>query len=171
MRAAGLLVLLGACGRSNFDPPWQPGDPLPASCSGASSLEVTLDGVTTLKSDASSTLQLDISAVTVEPDTIVWLMFHHPPAGDVPLPDPASRIMYGDARLGLDTVMPTATNWNLAVPSGDVVYEQPGSVAGDRRCGWFDFDLQWMPVGASERSIHLRGTFDGVVRTPIAYAQ
>lgn len=169
-------IAVSGCSGSGDDPPWEPGEPLPAICDGASALESTIgdavfdfDGTRSFASRANTSLS---SPVAVEqPYHTLQVQYSALEPGRIDLPDAGVRLTYsfnpngsGQAEnVNVDTEQPLASNWYLAEVEGAVSFEEAGDVVGERRCGWIDATLSWTPVGDSRRSVRARGVFDATV--------
>ena len=176
IRVLAFALVVWGCSDSGDDPPWDPGDPLPASCQGESALEATIgstvfdfDGTTSGASRANVSLG---SPVAIDqPWHALEIQYPELEPGRIELPDDGIRLTYyfnpngtGEAEnVNLDTEEPSASNWYLAEAEGTVVFEEAGVGVGERRCGWIDVTLRWTPVGEAERSLRARGTFDAIV--------
>jgi hypothetical protein len=174
--ACALLLVVWGCSGDGDDPPWDPGDPLPASCAGESALEARIgdgvyayDGTTSGASRANVTIS---SPVAIDqPWHILQIQDGDLEPGRIALPDERVRLSYSMnpngsdelAGVNLDTEQPTASNWYLAEVDGELAFGEAGVGVGERRCGWIDVTLRWAPVGEAERSLRARGTFDATV--------
>ena len=169
------LVVWG-CSGAGDDPPWDPGDPLPASCEGESALESTIgdavfdfDGTTSGASRANVTLSSPV--VLAQPWHTLQIQDADIAPGRIELPDARVRLSYSMnpngseevSGVNLDTEQPAASNWYLAEVEGAMAFGEAGIQVGERRCGWIDATLRWTPVGEAERSMRARGTFDATV--------
>jgi len=176
MRLAIVGVLLVACGDSGGDPPWDPGDPLPASCEGESALEATIAGEAFMFDGTSSSASRGnvwIASPTLvgQPWQTMTIQDEVVEPGVFALPDDEVRLIYSmnpngteeTENISVDTEEPVASNWYQAEVEGTFAFEQAGVQVGERRCGWFDVILRWTPVGDSEHSVRTRGTFDATV--------
>jgi len=176
MRLAIVGVLLVACGDSGGDPPWDPGDPLPASCEGESALEATIAGEAFMFDGTSSSASRGnvwIASPTLvgQPWQTMTIQDEVVEPGVFALPDDEVRLIYSmnpngteeTENINVDTEEPVASNWYQAEVEGTFAFEQAGVQVGERRCGWFDVILRWTPVGDSEHSVRTRGTFDATV--------
>ena len=176
MRLVILGVLLAACGDGDSDPPWDPGEPLPASCERVSALESTIAGDVFMFEGTSSSASR--GNVWIASPTLVDQPWHTLTiqdgvieAGVFSLPDDQVRLIYSmnpngteaTENINVDTSDPAASNWYQAEVDGTVAFEEAGVQVGERRCGWFDVTFRWTPVGDSARSVWTRGTFDAVV--------
>ena len=168
--------MISGCSGSGEDPPWDPGDPLPASCEGESALESTIgdavfsfDGTTSGAARANVTLSSPVAIG--QPWQILQIQDSDLAPGRIELPDARVRLSYSmnpngsdqAENVNLDSQEPTASNWYLAEVEGEMAYGEAGIGVGERRCGWIDATLRWSPVGEAERSMRARGTFDATV--------
>lgn len=169
-------ILVCGCSDGGDEPPWEPGDPLPASCEGESALEATIgdavfafDGTTSGASRANTTVSSPV--VIGQPWHILQIQDPDLAPGRIELPDARVRLSYSMNPNGsgevdgvnLDTEPPGASNWYLAAVEGEMAFGEAGVGVGERRCGWIDATLRWTPVGEAERWLRARGTFDATV--------
>ena len=170
------VLVVSGCSGSEDDPPWDPGDPLPASCEGESALESTIDLAVfdfdgTISGAARAIVTLSSPIAIGQPWHILQIQDADLEPGRIVLPDERVRLSYsfnpnGDEELdniNVDPREPTASNWYLAEVEGEMAYGEAGVQVGERRCGWIDATLRWTPVGEAERSVRARGTFDATV--------
>jgi len=180
MRLAILGMLLVACGDGNGDPPWDPGEPLPASCEGMSALESTIAGDVFMFEGTSSSASRGnvwIASPTLidQPWQTLTIQDGDIQPGTFALPDDQVRLIYSmnsngteaTENINVDSDDPVASNWYQADVDGTVAFEEAGAQVGERRCGWFDITFRWTPVGDRERSVRTRGTFDALVEAII----
>ena len=169
------LVVWG-CSDGGDDPPWDPGDPLPASCDGVSALESTIGGAVfdfdgTTSGAARANVTLSSPVAIGQPWHILQIQDAELEPGRIELPNERVRLSYSMNpngsqevdNINVDTQEPTASNWYLAEVEGEMAYGEAGVAVGERRCGWIDATLRWTPVGEAERSLRARGTFDATV--------
>lgn len=169
-------LVASGCSGSEDDPPWDPGDPLPASCEGESALESTIgdgvfayDGTTSGAARANTVLSSPV--VLAQPWHILQIQDSDLEPGRIELPDDRVRLSYSMNPNGseevdgvnLDTEEPVAANWYLAEVEGEMAFGEAGVQVGERRCGWIAATLRWMPVGEPEKALLVRGTFDATV--------
>ena len=175
-RLAIFMCVVAGCSGADTDPPWDPGDPLPASCSGESALETTIEEAVfafddTVASASRATTALSSPVVLAQPWQTLQIQYSDLESGALELPDTRVRIMYSmnpngsEAvdNINLDTEPPSAANWYLTEVDGILAFGEAGVGVGERRCGWIDATLRWQPVGDDARSLRLRAAFDAEV--------